>query len=112
MEEREERQLSKEEIELTFKAYEDSIALGKAISELSRNKNFKLLQKAFVEDFAINQLNNAHNYNDKGNEKFLINYKARAIFKNFIDESIGQGINSAEEIKEFKEALKTEGYEY
>lgn len=107
----EERQLTREEIDAQIAYYEESIKFGEAMEKLSKDKNFKLLEQRFVNDFALGQLNNAHNYNDKGDERFLINYKARAVFKTFIKESIEQGINSIQELKDFREALKDEGYD-
>lgn len=106
----EERQLSAEEIAAQLSAYQETVDFGKAIEKLIDTPEYKLLKQRYVDDYALGQLSNAHNYADQGDKRFLVAYKSRANFMSFINESIQNGQEDAQNIIDFKKALEDEGY--
>lgn len=106
----EKRQLTQAEIDAQYAFYNQSIEFGKLVSRLMEKEDFKTFLKHYIDNFALGQLSNAHNYNKDGSEKFLVNYKARASLKAFIDSAISDGINDEANLEEFKLLLAKEGY--
>ncbi len=87
------------ELSEQIRYYDESIELRNLILRLLDNDDFKKFKKRYAEDYALSQLNNAHNYNQQGRERFAINFAGRSMFINFIQEAIEEG-NESEISKE------------
>lgn len=84
--------------------YEDKISFAKDLLSLATtNATFQRLVKEYTEDFALTQLNNAHQLNEAGVARFVEKFKARSHFLNFLQETIEDGRKASLDLNDGKE---------
>lgn len=84
---------------------------AEAVTRLTKNDDFKLFRKRFVDDFLNTSVLNSYNYKEESDRRFLTAHKARSAFVLFIEEHTTMANSIDSDIGELTNFLKENGRE-
>ena len=96
------------QLEVSIEAAEKQVKLLEAYEALTKNKDFKLLiEETYFKDNVIRlaMLRGEHNLTAESKEEVLKELDAIALFRSFLKDIVGLGINAKRAIKESQNTL-------